>query len=143
MATDQVSNYYCTLHLYRYFFEFFKTFGIFPFKLNLDSKTKRLKEISYHRNGPFYVINNLAVLLLIFSNLLAYIALIRYAVLGIKGDFILGHESYTMTISFVAIVLLTINLKKAKVCRFLNKWILVEEVLIRGKAIVLYFNKCL
>ena len=133
MEIGQDYKYYSTLNLYRYFFEFLKIIGIFPFKINFDSKRKCLTEISYHKNGLFYFINILVISLFIFHNLLACIILIKNAVLGSRAEHLLELLSFAMTISFLNIVLLTFNLKKVKICNILNEWILVEAALIRGK----------
>ena len=143
METRQYYNSFSTLGLYRYYFEFLKIFGIFPFKIYTDSKTKCVKEISYHKTGVFYFINNFVVSLFICNVLLAYIIVIKNAAEGTGEEFLLEYVTFTMTVSSIAILLITFNLKKHKVCNLLNEWLLVEDTLVRGKTTYVLFSRYL
>jgi len=125
---------YSTLRLFRYYFQFLAIIGIFPFQVNFDPIKNCLKGITYHRSGKYYIINNAVAILTFMYTIIAVAILIRYVhTNGGCGEHTVPHASWVMTLSFLMVLLLTVNFKKDRICTLFNQWIRIQASLVRGK----------
>jgi len=136
------SDYYNSLRPYCRHFEFLKIVGIFPFKINIDPKTQRLREISFHGSGTFFYINRLVLTLFLFYCTITYVILARHFLINGNGNSeldVVPHISWMLTLTFMAFILVELNIKKSKICGFMNEWILVQDCFQRGKGLSCQF----
>ena len=120
---------------FRCFFEFIKLIGIFPFLIIYDSGGRggnlRIKQISFHKTGIFFWLNQLSVGLFLSSVIFTSIILLIHLILAQSPDMVI-HASWVCTIATIGGVLMSFQLRKIKLCGFLTQWIHVENAIAKG-----------
>ena len=126
-----------TLGEYPYFFEFLKLTGIFPFLIACDNKkseaSKRVTNISFHRSGIYYRLNQFTVGLFSAYFVLVSVSIAFHARREKASDLML-MGSFVSTMALIIVILIIFTLRKANLCGFLNQWLQVEYDIVNGKA---------